>query len=126
MNRVIKSPKTKNSKLSEIKQIDGKVVEDQTVKPTTMDQVWGNTGISKYKTLDANEYKKMIDDLARADLYNHAVSVGLVPNDDIPRLKRNLMAEFGRHVNDYKPRPVANKNSAKVSPEVQKILDEGK
>ncbi len=118
--------KRAKQKIEEVKQIDGKAAEPEQPMPTTMDQVWGNTGISKYKTLDVAEYKKTIDDMARADLYNHAVSVGLVPNDDIPRLKRNLMAEFSRHINDYKPRPVINKNGVKISPDVQKILDEGK
>ena len=72
--------KRAKQKIEEVKQIDGKLTEPEQLMPTTMDQVWGNTGISKYKTLDAAEYKKTIDDMARADLYNHAVSVGLVPN----------------------------------------------
>lgn len=120
--RVVKQNKPK---LEEIKQVDGKLSNPEPI-PTTMDQVWGNTGISRYKTLDIEEYKKTINDLARADLYNHAVSVGLVPIDDIPRLKRNLIAEFNRHVTEYKPKPTINNFNSKISSEVKKILDEGK
>ncbi len=47
----------RKKKLKELKQTDGKA---EPAKPTTLDQIWGNTGLTKYGTADVEEYKEYI------------------------------------------------------------------
>ena len=44
----------RKKQISELSQTHGKV-ED--FKPTTLDQIWGDDGLSKYQTLDEVQYR---------------------------------------------------------------------
>ena len=53
--KAAKKPGKKSSKkLESLSQTHGK----EEFKPTTLDQIWGDTGISKYGTLNEDEYEK--------------------------------------------------------------------
>tara|TARA_Y100000310_G_scaffold101430_1_gene99495 strand:- start:71 stop:448 length:378 start_codon:yes stop_codon:yes gene_type:complete len=111
----------KKAGLDSLSQTHGK---EEGVKPTSLDQIWGDTGLSKYKTLDKGEYEGQIKDMNKSDLQTHATKVGLVPVDDMPLLRRRLMKEFEKHVAAYR---VPNKTkSSKLDSEAVKILSEGK
>ena len=121
---------TSGSKLKKMSQTHGK---DESAKPKfeprTLDQVWGDTGLGKYKTFDEGKYKDKLDNMAKTDLQTHATKVGLVPIDNRSTLTQRLMREFRKHVNAFKPSSVkASKPIAKDSlpQEVKRILDEGK
>lgn len=119
--------KTKN--LKELKQTDGMAVPEgagQQYEPSTLDQVFGDDGMSLYTTLDEGVYGKVLDNMSKSDLKSEAVRVGLLPIDNTSQLRSRLMREFRVHVSSYK-RPVPkNTQPTEVSDEVRKILEEGK
>jgi hypothetical protein len=109
-------------KISELNQTHGKV---DGVKPTTLDQIWGDTGLSKYKTLDENEYSRQLSELSKTDLQAHAASLGIIPIDNRETLTSRLIKEFRRHVSAYTV-PNQQIKSTKLSLKALNILKEGK
>jgi len=114
------------SKLESISQLDGRSTEKNKPIPRTLDELWGDTGAAKYKTVDIDKYELSLKEMTKSDLQDHAIKVGLVPIDDSVRLKRNLVAEFVRHRNKYAKMPVPNSSVKEVSPEVRRIMSEGR
>ena len=112
----------KASKINGLSQAHGKVEGNQ---PTTLDQIWGDTGMHKYKTLDELEYKEQLNDMAKVDLQAHAVKIGLIPIDNPGQLKKRLLVEFKKYVSGYKV-PNANSKSLSLDKEALRILNEGK
>ena len=123
----------KSNKVKEVNQTNGKFEPELTKqtekpkRPLTLDQLWGETAISKYKTTDVNEYQNVLLEMNKAELQHHALKVGVMPVDDVPRLRRSLLAEFNRHQNDFKekPEPLGSSKKIEITPEVKKILSEG-
>ena len=112
----------KKSKLQELNQIDAK---EELGKPTTLDQIWGDTGLQKYGTNNFDQYKNYIRSLNRSDIQAHAIKVGMLPTDNYEILVARLEREFQRHVSAYQA-PADNKKQKKISKDVQKILSEGR
>ena len=114
---------SKKKVLDEMEQVHGK---EEEYEATTLDQIWGDTGMDKYGTFKEEEYKSYIDELNKTDLQQHAIKLGLVPVRDRGRLTKNLIIAFKQHISQYK-KPVDNKDQAlNVSDEVAKILSEGR
>lgn len=113
----------KKTKLKDLNQIDAKV---ETTRPTTLDQIWGESGTAKYGTNDPQEYKSYISSLNRTDLQAHALQVGVLPNDNLEMLRARLEREFMRHVVSFQAPPSKLQKPKKISQEVQKILSEGR
>lgn len=103
--------------------VDGKH-EEKFVK-TRLDQIWGDTGLTKYKTLEVEEYKSFLNTLNKSDLQSHAVTVGLIPTDNRETLTKRLIKEFQSYAADYK-KPDNNIVPNKVSEKVRSILSEGR
>ena len=126
MARKKETSKTKASKkktgLSKLSQAHGKV---EKVQPSSLDQSWGDTGISKYNTLDRGVYQTQIDNMNKSDLQTHATKVGLVPVDDSGVLRKRLLREFNKHVAAYRV-PESSTKTVKLDDEAMKILGEGK
>jgi hypothetical protein len=97
----------------------------QVESPRTLDQVWGDTGESKYKTLDLTEYQKYLKELTKSDLQAHAIKVGLIPIDNRETLSKRLEKEFNKHVSLYRPAP-KTKNDIKLTKTTKDILAEGR
>ena len=113
----------KATKLESLAQTHGK---EETFKPTTLDQIWGDTGISKYQTMDLGLYQEQLRAMNKSDLQSHASKIGLVPVDDRTVLTDRLLSEFRKHVNSYQiPEDTLN-NHQDLTPEMQRVLDEGK
>lgn len=110
----------KKSKLDNMHQTHGKVEN-----PVTLNQVWGDSGVDKYGTLDIEQYDKYLNDLNKSDLQSHAVKIGLVPIDDRSTLISRLKREFNKHVSNYKVKKIEN-NKTKVSKKAKDILSEGR
>src|SRR6266404_4317918 len=89
----------RKSKLESMTQTHGK---EETFKPTTLDQIWGDSGLSKYNTMVEDEYVKFMKSLGKSDLHNHANKVGIVPIEDTERLYKRLLHEFRLHVASYR------------------------
>lgn len=111
-------------KLNEMHQTHGK--DETTFKPTTLAQIWGDDGMSKYGTMDAAVYEQQLKEMNKADLQAHATKVGLVPVDDRERLVKRLIQEFRVHVAAYRQPSTRSVKPVQISPEVAKILAEGR
>ena len=120
--------KTTKKKLVELKQTDGMAKPDpkQKFEPSTLDQVFGDDGVSRYKTLDDEVYEQVLDNMSKADLKNEAVRVGLLPIDNVQQLRSRLIREFRGHVSSYRRPVTQNQDPVEISDEVRKILEEGK
>ena len=122
---------TKNTKaskkkpLKDIKQAHGK--DESKPTPTTLDQIWGDDGVWKYDTLDEQKYKSYVNGLTWSDLRTHASHHGLVPVGDRKELEIKLINEFKQHSSSYNVKTTSSDSSQDgVSPEVKKILEEGR
>jgi hypothetical protein len=122
-----KTSKKRTKKLESLSQTDGMSMDsdEQKFEPTTLDQVFGDDGTSKYKTLDLGVYEQVLDNMSKADLKNEAIRVGLLPIDNVEQLRTRLVREFTSHASSYK-KPVQLRDPQDISPEIRKILSEGK
>lgn len=114
----------KKLKLSEMTQTHAQ--DESKPQFKTLDQVWGDTGLSRYKTLNRDEYLTQLREMADVDLHSHALAIGLVPNPDREQLKKRLLSEFDRYAVQFSvmEKPVMKKQ--KISAEVRAILSEGR
>ena len=112
----------KKLKLDEIHQAHGKDETRETVQ--SLDQLWGDDGLSKYNTLDVTEYTTKLAEMNKTDLQNHAAKLGLVPIDSRDLLVKRLVAEFKKHVTKYeKVRKPEVKDQSKEA-KVRKLLSD--
>jgi hypothetical protein len=98
--------------------------------PTTLSQVWGDDGSSKYKTLDEDEYQKKLKGMSKSDLQAEANRVGLIPIDNVGQLKSRLVKTFKAHVISFTERPserhVLSTRRSGLETEVKDILSDGR
>ncbi len=109
--------------LDSLSQTHGKTDE---FRPTSLDQVWGDTGTWKYNTMDESEYRSMLETMPRSDLTAHATKLGLVPIDDRNMLIGRLIGEFKKHVIAYRSPKVDGAAGQPLTKEAEKILKEGR
>ena len=112
-------------KFEEMVQTHG-MEERESYEKTSLDQVWGDTGSSKYGTLKEEDYSKKIKSMNRSDLHSHAVTVGILPIDNRELLVSRLKREFKKHVLAYKKPRKGRKSDPGVSNRAKSILSEGK
>ncbi len=112
-------------KLNHLNQTHGKSEESE-VKPSTLDQIWGDTGLWKYKTSDAGEYKIYLDTLNKSDLQSHASKVGVIPSEARDLLTQKLIKEFKRFTAGYKQPKSTGDAPQAISAAAKRILSEGK
>jgi len=95
-------------------------------EPTMLEQIWGFNELSKYGTLDEEEYEKNLLEMSKIDLQAHARELGIVPIDSVERLTQNLLREFKNYV--FYLRKPAKAQSAPKNPTktVKAILSEGR
>ncbi len=117
-----KPAKRSSKKLESLSQTHGK----EEYKPTTLDQIWGDTGMSKYGTLNEGEYENNLREMNRSDIHSHASKVGVIPVDNRDMLHQRLLREFKRHLAAYRA-PVDKKiQKVEVPDNIKKILAEGR
>lgn len=115
---------SKKTKLESLTQTHGKT---ETYRPSTLEQILGDTGTTKYGTMDAAVYEKQITNMPKTDLQAHATKVGLVPIDDRERMIKRLMHEFNLHVASYRHPGAKNKApTGEPNDEVLSILARGR
>ena len=112
-------------KIKEMVQTHG-MVEEESYEKTSLDQVWGDTGSSKYGTLNEEDYSEKIKSMNRSDLHSHAVTVGILPIDNRELLVSRLKREFKKHILAYKKPRKSRKSAPGVSSRAKSILSEGK
>jgi hypothetical protein len=94
--------------------------------PTTLDQIWGDDGTSKYGTIDEGEYLNKLNGMTKSDIYLHASKLGIVPVDDRGRLEKTLLNDFKKHVAKFKMPSQADESHGKLPKNIREILEEGK
>lgn len=108
----------------ELKQIHGKV---ESFQATTLDQIWGDTGLNaNYPTFNQEEYEQQLSEMTKADLFAHAVKVGVLPVDDREQLHKRLIKEFCRYTASYRHPVVSKPKQIKPTKSTLKILSEGR
>lgn len=118
-----KTAKSSKKNMKNLNQAHGK--DESKSTPTTLDQVWGDTGLWKYNTNDVNEYAQQIKTMTLADIRNHANKIGLVPVGDRSSLEKKLITEFNKHVSKYSVSAVEPADPSPISENAKKILKEG-
>lgn len=124
-----KRAKAKKRTAKNLSQTHGKV-EPEGFAPTTLDQIWGDTGMWKYNTMDAIEYEDSLKTMPKVDLQTHASRVGIVPVDNRDVLSARLLREFKKHVTLYRfpqKHTLGDVHSKdQLSEKARQTLDEGK
>ena len=100
--------------------------EKDPFQKTTLDQIWGDTGSSKYGTLEESVYLNKIRNMNRTDLHAHAVSVGILPIDNREILTTRLAREFKKHILSFQKPSDKKRKEPAVSERIRSILAEGK
>ena len=118
-----KSTKASKKDVQSLNQAHGK--DESKPVPTTLDQVWGDTGLWKYNTNNVDEYSTEVRTMTLADIREHATRMGLVPVGDRSSLEKKLISEFEKHVSKYTVSAVKKKEPINLSERAKKILKEG-
>lgn len=111
--------------LDSLSQTTGK---EEKFRPTSLEQILGVNGQSKFGTLDEEEYANKINNMPKSDLQAHATKIGIVPVDSRERLVKALLNQFRLHVASFRHpiHPVNTANKKPIAPEIAKILALGK
>lgn len=109
-------------KIEELSQTHGKL---ENVQYKTLDQIWGDSGLSKYNTTDIKEYTNFISEMNKSDLQAHANKIGLVPIDNRDMLTKRLIAEFKKFISTFNV-PKNIDNSVSLDKKSRDVLSEGK
>lgn len=112
---------TKGKKLDNLEQAHGK----KEFKATTLDQIWGDEGLWRYKTTDAEEYSKQLDEMTLSDIQRHASKMGVIPSGSRILLTKKLVSEFKKHMSQYRFKSEPPKPTPELSDKAWKILKEG-
>jgi len=121
-----KTPKKAKAVKKKAKEMTQTHAKEEKFQPSTLDQVWGDTGNTKYGTMDETEYTNKLKEMNKSDLQAHASRTGLIPIDDRGILTKKLLAEFKRYVSGFqKPNTVVNPPPS-ISKDAARILAEGK
>lgn len=112
----------RKKKIEELAQTHGKL---ENVQYKTLDQIWGDTGLSKYNTTNIEEYTNLINEMNKSDLQAHANKIGLVPIDNRDMLTKRLLAEFKKFISTFNT-PKNVDNSVSLDKKSKDVLSEGK
>ena len=93
-----KSPRRAKASLEEMSQTHGM---ERKSKPTTLAQIWGDDGTSRYGTMDENQYGTFLQESSKSDLQAHASKIGILPIDNALILRERLLKQFRGHVAQY-------------------------
>tara|TARA_R110000751_G_scaffold171517_3_gene277963 strand:- start:674 stop:1096 length:423 start_codon:yes stop_codon:yes gene_type:complete len=101
--------------------------EKEVFEKTTLDQIWGDEGFSKYGTQDEEGYLSGIKSMNRSDLHSHAVKHGILPVDNRVLLTTRLLREFKKYLLAYKkPSKTQSRKVKNTSKKATSILAEGR
>jgi len=126
-----KETSKKSTKAPEKAKVTKKVMtqthaKEEKFQPSTLDQVWGDTGNTKYGTMDEEKYLNKLQEMNKSDLQAHANRVGMIPIGDRGVLTKKLMSEFKKYVSGFKKPDTAINPPPTISKEAARVLSEGK
>jgi len=121
----VKTKAKTKAKVTEMTQTHA-MEEKESFEKTSLEQIWGDTGLGRYGTQDEEKYLGRIRGLNRSDLHSHAVKMGILPIDNRELLTTRLIREFKKYVLSYnKPKSTPIKGK-QVSGKARSILAEGR
>ncbi len=100
--------------------------KEEKFQPTTLDQVWGDTGMTKYGHLDQPKYEQEIKEMTKADIQAHAHFIGLIPVDNREQLEKRLVMEFKKYSSSFVKPSTTQESHPEISEEGLRILREGR
>ncbi len=117
--KIMANNNKKITRLKDLEQLDGRDTTADNV-PTTLEAIFGGSGLGKYRTSNRESYANELDDYNTAELRNHAINIGLIPIANINRLKKQLLIEFDKYNlaanNNTKPRPrIISENNKEIA-----------
>lgn len=89
-----KGKASKQPKLEDLQQTNGKSYEDKVAKARELEEVLGIPKINPFKTNDKNVFNEMIKDMNLTDLQAFAVKVGVFPSGNKTVLKNKIKRAF--------------------------------
>lgn len=99
--------------------------KEESLEPTTLEQIMGFNELSRYNTMEASVYENQLGDMNRTDLEAEARRVGAIIVEDTTRLRNGLKKEFEAYVNTLrKPKHITRPIT--LSKEAENILKEGR
>ena len=116
----------KTKKIKKLHALTETHAKEETQEITSLDQVWGHNRLSRYTTLNEEEYMKTLTDMTRSDLENHARAVGSVIVESSERIRTELMKLFRAYVLSLKKPQSIPPSKIKITADVQRILNEGR
>lgn len=117
------STEKKTKPVKDLSQTHGHV---ETNSPTTLDQIWGDDGTSRYGGRDEETYIYELEGMNRTDLQMHAHKIGLIPVDNRAQLMKRLIREYKKHHNQYAEPPQIDRAGTDIPDDILKILREGR
>tara|TARA_Y100001973_G_C5199696_1_gene336717 strand:- start:369 stop:776 length:408 start_codon:yes stop_codon:yes gene_type:complete len=122
--KTAKKASASKPKKKEMNQAHGKV---EKFEPTTLDQIWGDTGMTRYGHQNEEKYKQSLKEMTKSDIQAHAHFIGLVPVDNREQLEKRLVSEFRKYISGFvKPSATGNQTHPEISEEGLRILREGR
>ena len=119
-----KKPSAAKPKKEEMQQTHAK---DEKFEPTTLDQIWGDTGMTKYGHLDQEKYEKSLKEMTKSDMQSEAHRIGIIPIDNRDQLEKRLIVEFQKYCSAFvKPSTAKGQTNPNISEEGLRILREGR
>lgn len=88
-------------------------------------QLLGDTGLTKYGTLDRAEYEAKLREFNTGDLNRYAIDHGVKPIHNREMTIKTLLAQFQKHANNFIVYD-AKKYDVKVDKELEDLLKYGK
>lgn len=125
MNTQIKKKRGRPSK-KEMLQIHGKEEINNIKKPSSLDEILGET-LSIYTATSSDEYRGQLAEMNMTDLQTHAYKIGLVPTPDRKVLTDRLVQEFIKWNSGHGSNVIQGriKSIEDLDAKAQKILREG-
>jgi hypothetical protein len=77
-------------------------VKQGNFQPTTVAQILGEDVRDKFGTSDEEDYHRKICAMSRREIFYHASQLNVPLNESLLRLRKNLLAEFRKHVSNFK------------------------
>lgn len=117
----------RHKKIKDIKQTDGQQWDRPAQRKgnfDSLDELFGFNQ-SKYKTNKPEEYLEWLSSLAKVDMQNECVRVGVMPNDNQGVMKDRLLRQFQATTAVLLKTGVGQPITLKVSEKARKVLAEG-
>tara|TARA_Y100001938_G_scaffold104917_1_gene143205 strand:- start:1361 stop:1765 length:405 start_codon:yes stop_codon:yes gene_type:complete len=122
-----KTAKSSKNKLQNLEQSHGK--DESKPVPMTLNQIWGDDGLSEYGTLDLESYTQRIKTYTWSDLREEAAKRDIVPIGDRTQIEAKLINKFKNYKSTFTVEGTTSDTSQEqegLTDEIKNILREGR